>query len=209
MSRRLFWALRHFRVSLKTKASTILAVIRLRLSGAGIGPEFTVCGWLNLSIHPESYVTIGSAVRINSGFDRNAVGGEGRTGLQVARGGRLTLGTGVAMSNVTIVCSQQIVIEDEVFIGGGCRIYDTDFHAVHAEERVVHRTAPKTAPITIGRRSFIGGHSLILKGITIGEGAVIGAGSVVTRDVPPYQIWAGNPIRLIGRVAQDNVNAQV
>ena len=42
-------------------------------------------------------------------------------------------------------------------------------------------------------RSFIGGHTLILKGVTIGECAVVGAGSVVTRDIGPYEVWAGNP----------------
>ena len=48
-------------------------------------------------------------------------------------------------------------------------------------------------PVKIGRRSFIGGHSIILKGVSIGEQAVVAAGSVVTKSVPANEIWGGNP----------------
>jgi putative colanic acid biosynthesis acetyltransferase WcaF len=56
-----------------------------------------------------------------------------------------------------------------------------------------------TAPIHVGRGAFVGAHSLILPGLSLGEGCIIGAGAVVTRDVPPYAIVAGNPARVIGR----------
>jgi galactoside O-acetyltransferase len=52
-------------------------------------------------------------------------------------------------------------------------------------------------PVIIGKRVWIGFNAIVLKGVTIGEGAVIGAGSVVTRDVPPYCIVAGNPARIV------------
>lgn len=53
-----------------------------------------------------------------------------------------------------------------------------------------------------GPRAFVGGHRIILKGVTIGEGAVVGAGSVVTRSIPPNKVWAGVPARLIRRLEQ-------
>ena len=90
---------------------------------------------------------------------------------------------------------KQVVIEDNVFIGGDCKIYDTDFHSLNPDTRLSGDTDDvKSTPILIKKRSFIGGHSIILKGVTIGEGAIIGAGSVVTHNVPDYEIWAGNPI---------------
>ena len=52
-------------------------------------------------------------------------------------------------------------------------------------------------PIVIGDDVWIGSRSLIMKGVHIGNGAIIGAGSVVTKDVPPYEIWAGNPAHFI------------
>ncbi|MDP9041992.1 MAG: acyltransferase, partial [Bacteroidota bacterium] len=57
-------------------------------------------------------------------------------------------------------------------------------------------------PIFIKKYSFVGAHSTILKGVTIGEGAIIGACSVVTKNIPPYEIWAGNPIRFISTVTR-------
>lgn len=70
-------------------------------------------------------------------------------------------------------------------------------------------------PIVIGDDVWIGSRSLIMKGVTIGHGAIIAAGSVVTKDVPPYEIWGGNPARFLksrldgnaGRRGQDAPNA--
>jgi acetyltransferase-like isoleucine patch superfamily enzyme len=59
------------------------------------------------------------------------------------------------------------------------------------------------APIRICRGAWIGARSIILKGVTIGEGAIVGAGSVVTRDVPAFTIVAGNPARILRELATD------
>ena len=58
----------------------------------------------------------------------------------------------------------------------------------------------RTKPVHIGENVFIGGHCVILKGVTIGDGAVIGAGSVVTKSIPAGEIWAGNPAKFIRKV---------
>lgn len=75
-------------------------------------------------------------------------------------------------------------------------IYDTDFHSPRPEERQSRQldiANKRTAPVRIGDNAFIGAHATILKGVSIGRGAVIGACSLVTRDVPDGEIWAGNP----------------
>jgi acetyltransferase-like isoleucine patch superfamily enzyme len=77
---------------------------------------------------------------------------------------------------------------------------DTDFHPLEAQARRSDSEPAKTAPVTIEDDVFIGMNCLILKGVTLGRGSVIGAGSVVTKDVPPHTMVAGNPVRFIGDV---------
>jgi acetyltransferase-like isoleucine patch superfamily enzyme len=85
-----------------------------------------------------------------------------------------------------------------VFLGGDSKVYDTDFHSLEAEERrQPGNPGARTAPVIIGRGVFVGGHCIILKGTTIGEQAVVGAGSVVRAAIPGRQIWAGNPAQLV------------
>ena len=81
-----------------------------------------------------------------------------------------------------------------MYLSGGVRLYDTDFHSIDPTVRANPKDSNiKKAPIRLGANSFISAYSIILKGVNIGENAVIGAGSVVTRDIPPNEIWAGNP----------------
>ncbi len=106
-----------------------------------------------------------------------------------------------------IVCRTGIVIGDDVLISWDVTIVDHDSHAVNWEHRkndVANWMQGKkdwaniaTAPVTIGNKSWIGFGASILKGVTIGEGAIVGARSVVTRDVAPYTVVAGNPARVI------------
>jgi acetyltransferase-like isoleucine patch superfamily enzyme len=123
-------------------------------------------------------------------------------GLWVGPGARLTLGDGVGLSNSTIVCARVVTIGDEVLVGGGSRIYDTDFHSLDPAERArPGNPGSRTAPVIIGRGVFVGGHCIVLKGVTIGAGSVVGAGSVIRRDVPEGEVWAGNPARFLRALA--------
>ena len=143
-------------------------------------------------------ISFGSHTRFNSGHRGNPVGGALFTSIVVRRGARLCIGEGTGVSNSEIYCATSIQIGQRVLIGGGTRIYDTDFHALSPEDRQVHALAQgKSAPIRIGDDVFVGAFSTILKGVSIGDRAVIGAGSVVARDVPAGEIWAGNPAKMI------------
>lgn len=104
----------------------------------------------------------------------------------------------MGISNTCIRIENQLIIEDDVNIGGDCKIYDTDMHSLNYEERV-HLTEEhiKSAPIKIKKGAWIGAHSIILKGVTIGERSVVGSGSVVTKSIPNDQLWAGNPAKYI------------
>ncbi len=176
------------------------AVARARLfaHGARIGPGLRVRGPLRLHCHRTGSIRIGQACRIQSGFAGNAVGGEGRMEIWVGPGASLAIGDGVGLSNSTIVCAESVRIEDGAVVGGGARVYDTNFHSLHAHERSRPRNpGARTAPVVVGREAFVGGHCIILKGVRVGSGSVVGAGSVIRSDVPDGQVWAGNPARFV------------
>ena len=146
-------------------------------------------------------IEIGEGFRCNSGKAYNAIGGDTRTVLKTIGRGEIRIGKNVGISNSAIVAASSVTIGDHVMIGGGCRIWDTDFHPLSYEERSASFEAPgETAPVCIREGAFIGAGSILLKGVTIGERAVIGAGSVVTKDVPADEIWAGNPAVFLKKV---------
>jgi len=180
---------------------SLVAYVRLRAHGASVGRGLRVRGPLRLHCHRTGSIRIGDHCRILSGFAGNPVGGGARMAIWVGPGGRLNLGHRVGLSNSTIVCMRAVSIEDEALLGGGSQVFDTDFHSLDPEERAraAHPRA-RTAPVTIRRRAFVGGHSILLKGTIVGEGAVLGAGSVLRSLVPDGQVWAGNPARFLRRL---------
>lgn len=139
-------------------------------------------------------IHIGDSFFANSGIRYNPIGMCTKIILQTIDNGRIDIGNHVGISNCCIAAKEHIIIEDDVLIGGGCIIMDTDFHSIRYENRMKRPEENiKCAPVHIKKGAFIGTQSIILKGVTIGEKAVIGAGSVVIKDVPAGEIWAGNP----------------
>ena len=111
---------------------------------------------------------------------------------------KIVIGDNVGISGSTICATTSVTIGNNVLIGSGCLISDTDSHPIDWEDRLYDRNEKtRKAPIVIEDNVFIGARSIILKGVTIGEGAVVGAGSVVSKDVPPYSIVCGNPARVV------------
>ncbi|HEY8890105.1 MAG TPA: acyltransferase [Clostridium sp.] len=152
-----------------------------------------------LRLHGNGTMTIGDNVRINSCESANPIGGMEHTVISMRNNAPLTIGHNVGMSNVAIFCHKRITIEDNVFLGGGVKIYDTDFHSLDYSLRGkgIDIDVPVSKSIVIKSNAFIGAHSLILKGVTIGKYSIIGAGSVVTKNIPDNEIWAGNPAHFI------------
>lgn len=101
----------------------------------------------------------------------------------------------------TIVVGREVVIEEDVIISPGCRISDTDGHPRDAMERA-QRIPPHPSdikPVRICRYAWVGAGSFVMKGVTIGEGAIVGSNSVVVSDVPAYSIVLGNPTEVFFR----------
>ena len=103
----------------------------------------------------------------------------------------LRLGSGYINSNAQIVCDKSITIGNQVAIADGVLIRDSDDHDI------CYEGYEKTAPVVIGDHVWIGHRATILKGVTIGDGAIIAAGAVVTKDVPPNAIAGGVPAKVI------------
>lgn len=146
-------------------------------------------------------IKIGSRVKINSSLSSNPIGGDTKTVLFADKGAKIEIGDFTGMSNCAIVSKVSVTIGSNVRIGGSTKIYDTDFHSLNLELRISKFDNDiNSKPIIIEDGVFIGGHSIILKGVTIGERSVIGAGSVVTKNVPSNEIWAGNPAKFIKKL---------
>ncbi len=126
--------------------------------------------------------------------------------------GRMSIGDYCYFTNALLLCELEIRIGNYVVIGWNTTIADTDFHPLAPAERIVDalacsplgkgRPRPEVLkkPVIIEDDVWIGPNATILKGVRIGSGAWIEAGSLVTRDVPPHARIMGNPAQVIGEV---------
>ena len=179
--------------------------LRLRLKagllGVGTGPGVTAHGPVGLLRWPGSHIHIGAGASLISSWRRaTAAALAAPVRLRTfGPGARIEIGEGCQLSGTSITArSQRIRLGREVLVAPNCIIVDSDFHAPWPPED--RATAPGTEhdkPVDIGDHAWIGLNSIVLKGVTIGQGAIIGAGSVVTRDVPPFCLAAGAPARVL------------
>lgn len=150
--------------------------------------------WLMPDIAGHPRITIGSGV--------NFFGAVSITSGRVFDEPRLVIGDHVDVGhNVVFVVNREIVIEDHVNIASGVRFMDTDAHPRDTAARAAKLAPPadEIRPVRIGKYAWIGQNSFILKGVTVGEGAVIGVNSVVVTDIPAYTVAMGNPARVVVR----------
>jgi galactoside O-acetyltransferase len=130
--------------------------------------------------------------------------------------GKVSVGDGCYISNSQIICRNEVDIQNNVFIAWGCWLYDHDSHSLNYLDRRAdiqqqlidfkkgtnfienkNWSVVNSKAIKICSDAWIGMNCIILKGVTIGEGAIVAAGSVVTKDVLPWTVVGGNPARLL------------
>lgn len=165
-------------------------------------------GYSNLSVDPSARVNFR---RLRLRPTNRLIVGEGTTlGASIAferDGAEVIVGRNTEIGASQIVCATRVEIGNDVLISWGCTINDHNSHPIpwsqrknDVRERYQGRkdwTHVVSKSIRLGDKCWIGMHSIVLKGVVIGEGAIVGAGSVVTKDVPPWTIVAGNPARII------------
>lgn len=149
-------------------------------------------------------VTLGRNVRIYAFVNLYGceIGDESTIGTFVEIQKGVTVGRRVKISSHTFVC-EGVTIEDEVFVGHGVMFINDKYpRATTLDGRLQTEEDWTCVPTRVKRGASIGSNATILCGVTIGEGAIVGAGSVVTRDVPAGTIVAGNPARTLPNVEE-------
>jgi acetyltransferase-like isoleucine patch superfamily enzyme len=112
-----------------------------------------------------------------------------------------TIGKNVKVSTHTFIC-EGVTIEDDVFVGHNVSFINDKYpRSTNPDGALQTEDDWKVVPTVVKRGASIGTSSTILCGVTIGEEAIVGAGSVVTKDVPPRTIVAGNPARVIRKLS--------
>ena len=125
------------------------------------------------------------------------IGDESKIGAFVEIQKGAVVGKRAKISSHSFVC-EGVVIEDEVFVGHGVMFINDRYpQATTAGGEMQTEDDWQLTPTRVQKSASIGSNATILCGVTIGEGAMVGAGSVVTRDVPPYAVVAGNPARVL------------
>ncbi len=109
-----------------------------------------------------------------------------------------------ANHNLIILDGNKVEFGDNVFIAPNCSFY-TAGHPLDAETR--NKGLEYAKPIKVGNNVWIGGNVVVLPGVTIGDNVVIGAGSIVNKDIPSNVVAAGNPCRVIKKISDDDSNA--
>lgn len=176
------------RINIRVYKNTKICIAKTAKISIGKGATLKIGpAWKNTNFSTSTFnISEGATVEIQSNFNL-------QTGVfvSVAKGAKLTLGSGYTNNDVEINCTKEITIGHNVAISKGVIIRDSDSHILNNQPEKM------TVPIKIGNHVWIGLRAIILKGVTIGDGAVVAAGAVVTSDVPANSVVAGVPARVI------------
>ncbi len=156
------------------------------------------CERVGKRLRLEEPPNVSGPVRVSVGDDVYLSGKIGIAGGRVYPECRVAIGDRTFIGHLTtIMVAQEVVIGADVLIAGDCMIADYSQHPTDPELRVARaQPARETVrPVRIKDKAWLGKRAVILPGVTVGEGAVVGAGTVVTRDVPDRHICVGNPGR--------------
>jgi acetyltransferase-like isoleucine patch superfamily enzyme len=168
------------------------AELKLRSSRA-LGRELR---WSGKPFFHEGWPIFQGDGSIDLGSDCRLRGGPVRTRLITRAGGRIEFGEAVGVNfGVEILAEHLVTIGDGAAISPHVTIFDTNFHPLGEGDEI------KGGPVEIGANTWIGRQALVMPGVTIGDHSVVASGAVVTRDVPPRTLVAGNPARAVREIS--------
>jgi acetyltransferase-like isoleucine patch superfamily enzyme len=148
--------------------------------------------WALPDVRGHAHIEIGDDVSISGKIGVSS--GRTHEHPKLVIGSKVTIG-----ANVGFVVNEEVVVEDGARIASDCSIRDSDSHPMDFRHRLAGAPAfsSEIKPVRICRNAWIGMGSTICKGVTVGEGAIIGSRSVVMTDIPPYARAVGNPARVL------------
>ena len=176
--------------------------LKLYLWGIDYGENVCALGPLRIRMTRDAKIIIGHNLLAVAGYN-STIDSSKKNVWSVCGSASLIIRDNVGMTTTGIYCNDKIEIGNHVLIGAETLIMDTNFHSLDysirgtSKEGYQHKGTINTAPVVIGDNVFIGTRCIINKGVNIGEGAIIAAGSVVVADIPAWEVWGGNPAKFI------------
>jgi tetrahydrodipicolinate N-succinyltransferase len=174
-------------------------VRHLKRLGAEVGEGVVVLGRPNVQ-RIAGRIVIGAGVTLrssDSGY-HTAMYHPVRLMVDASDDAVIEIGENTRINGASIHATRRISIGRNCLIAANVTILDSDGHGVSVADRDVHN--PVSRPVRVDDDVWIGANAIVLKGVTIGRGAIVAAGSVVTRDVPAMTLVGGNPAQVIKRL---------
>jgi len=179
-------------LELHPEASSNLAVARYQLEagarlriGAGVVTE-RLPGRLHFSLGPGALVEIGDGTWLRTEV--------GELHLVAFEGARLRVGPECLLNGCHLSAKQEVTLGRKANVGMGSRVFDADQHDFDDEH------PERRAPVSIGDHVWVASNVTVLRGVSIGEHSIVGASSLVTRDIPPHRVAFGQPAKPHGEV---------
>ena len=195
---RIFRKLRNLKINLLKTILSPLVIFFLKIKGVQLSWDSIFYGIPIVYREPNSKISIGNNVTIRSDKTSNLFGTIKKSTLATMReGALLSIGNSCGISAASITSFKKVTIGDNVLIGANVYITDSDWHGIPIEKRTEEGDSEE---VNIGNGVWLGANSIIIKGVSIGDNSVIGAGSVVTKNIPENVIAAGNPCRVIKKL---------
>lgn len=174
-----------------TPCHNFRARLYARWWGVQLGRGGTFVGQPRFYRHPDSRIFIGTNCKFNSSHASNWIGVNRPCLISTLKEGAvLSIGSGCGFSGAVVACAHNISIGHNVRCGANTLITDTDWHADDS------RAGPDN-PVKICDNVWLGVNVTVLKGVVIGEGTLVGVGSIVTASLPPRVVAVGVPARVI------------
>lgn len=172
----------------------VLLHIQLRMHGVVYGRKLR--GNLCI-IRNRGKIEIGNNISLNSYPDGESY----KTGLLThIKSAKIRIGDNCLLNGTVVHSNDTILIGDDCMFGPGVVILDNDSHNTSINPATRRTGKIATSPVIIGNNVWVGMHSIITKGVHIGDNSIIAAGSVITKDVPPNQLFGGNPAVFIKKI---------
>lgn len=181
--------------------------------GVQYGKNLRVYDGIYFRKSKKAKILIGDDFTFTSGSGLNPICSNIKGVIRLDNSATLTIGNNCGISSTVLWSKEGITIGSNVLIGGGTLIMDSDRHSIDyrirngsirdENRRKIDTQSAKSAPIVIEDDVLIGARVIVLKGVRIGARSIIGAGSVVTKDIPSDVIAGGNPCKVIHNIANN------